>query len=321
MKQDFQTYSAVSWERVLNNKDDVTKLFKEMDIQCLEDIQIISRTYSQNNRLILNIAASNIDGEQFRIIIDATSGIPTWEQFINVTYDQGEDTNIKIILYEKDYEDKINDFTAGGLIEIGNLVTRNNKCRMTTYLVKGISYDSNGQKIIDNCSVEIGPDDTNVDPSQSLPSKRQVQEAEFWSGYYYPQWANDPIEIDDDIIDCWAPGYSLSNNLRTEASWSDDGFFIKIIGEQGYEALQWIWDNKKGEFENQYPDCPVTLETKDGKPYAISTRILDISMTDLINMTPKDKEYYGDYVFGQEHVFIDIANGVVDAYNAMNKAA
>ncbi len=321
MNQDFQNYLAVSWEHLLNNEKDIIELFKEMNIQCLKDVQIVSRQCLQDNRLIIKVAARNINGDRFRIIIDATSGIPTWQQFINVTYDQSEATNIKIILYGKDYEDKINDFTAGGLIEIGNLVRRNNQCCVTTYLVKGISYDSKGQKIIDNCSVEEGSDDVDIDPSQSLPSKRQVQEAEFWTGYYYPQWANDPIGFDDDIIGCWTPGYSLSNNLNTVASWDDDGLFIKLIGEPGSEAIQWIWDNRKKEFENRYPNCPVTLETKDGKPCSISTRILDISMTDLINMTPSDKWYYGDYVFGQEHVFGDIADGVVADYNEMIKTA
>jgi len=321
MNQDFKNFLAVGWEQVLNNKEDMIELFKEMNIQCLKDIQIVSRQGLQDNRLIIIVAAKNINGNPFRIIIDATSGIPIWQQFINVTYDQGESTDIKIILYEKNYNEDQKDVTAGGLIEIGNLVRRNNQICVTTYLVKGISYDSKGQKTIDNCFVEEGPDDVDIDPSQPLPSKRQVQEAEFWTGYYYPQWANDPIGIDDDIIDYWAPGYSLSNDLKTVALWDDNGLFIKLIGESGSEAIQWIWDNRKGEFENKYPDCPVTLETNDKKPCAISVRLLDISMTDLINMSSKEKEYYGDYVLGQEHVFGDIADGVVADYNEMIKTA
>jgi len=321
MNQDLKTYSSVSWEHVLNDTDDIIEHFREMNFQSLKNIEIISRTYTRDNRLIILITANNYNGNLFRIIIDATSGIPTWQQFINVTYDQGEDTNIKIILCGENYSNKIEDYTAGGIFEIGNLVRRNNKCDITTYLVNGISCDKNGQKRIKNCDVEEGPDEAYIDPSQSLPSKRQVQEAEFWTGYYFPEWATEPIGIEDDIIDCWAPGYSLCNNLKTEASWDDNGFFIKLIGEKGNETIQWIWDNKKGKIENQYPDCLVALETEDGKPYAISVRILDISMTDLINMTPSDKWYYGEYVFGQEHVFCDIIEGAIGDYNNMMRAA
>jgi len=94
MNQDLKTYSSVSWEHVLNDTDDIIEHFREMNFQSLKNIEIISRTYTRDNRLIILITANNINGNLFRIIIDATSGIPTWQQFINVTYDQGEDTNI-----------------------------------------------------------------------------------------------------------------------------------------------------------------------------------------------------------------------------------
>jgi hypothetical protein len=230
MNQEFKNYLTVSWNSFLSSKEDVVKLFKELHIQCLKDIQIVSRSCSDDNRLIMLIEANNVNAKTFKIIIDATSGMPTWQQFINVTYDQGDSTDIKIILYGQNYKEELNDCTAGGIIEIGNLVKRNNKCCVTTYLVKGITYNHSGQKILKNCSIEEGPDDISDEVSseenQTLPTKRQVQEAEFWTGYYFPQWATDSIGIDDDIINDWAPGYSVGKDLNTVASWNDEGFFI-----------------------------------------------------------------------------------------------
>jgi len=324
MNKEFKNYLAVSWDKVLSDEKEIINLLNKLNIPCMTDVVTVSREYTDDNRLIMLIEAGNVNAKTFRIIIDATSGIPTWQQFISVTYDQGESANIKIILYGEDYNDKTIDFTAGGLIEIGNLVRRNNKCCVTTYLAKGISYNQSGQKMITSCDVMEAPgdvsDELSINGTQTLPTKRQVQEAEFWTGYYFPQWATDPIGMDDDIINDWAPGYSLGKDLNTEASWNDDGFFIKLIGEPGSEAIQWIWDNRKGAFESQYPDCPVTLENNDGKPYAISVRILDIPMTSLINMTSKDKWYYGDTVFGEEHNFQEVACSVSNDYDEMVKA-
>lgn len=77
----------------------------------------------------------------------------------------------------------------------------------------------------------------------------------------------------------------MNNDLKTEASWNDEGFFIKLIEEQAPDTIHWIWNNKKNEFEETYPNCDIALEKIDEKRYAISVRILNISMTDLINMS------------------------------------
>lgn len=310
-----------NWEKVLCDDNEINGLFNILEIEHLKNIRVLSRTYSDDSRMIVELAADNVDGATSRVIIDATAGIPTWHQFINVTYDQGKSTDIRIILYAEDYRDYQKDFTAGGIIEIGNLVRRNNRCGVTTYLVRGIEFDSNGRKQLTGCSIEEGPNDVRVDTCEAFPSRRQVQEAEFWTGYYFPQWWIEPIGIDDDIISDWAPGYSLSNDLRTVASWNDKGFFIKLLEDIPSDTIHWIWGNKRSEFEKAYPDCDITLEKIDDERHAISVRILNISMTDLIDMTPDDKWYYGDYVFGQEHAFRDVADGVVDDYREMTKAA
>lgn len=322
MNQKSKNYLTVSWEKVLHNNDEIIELLKGLGITGLKNIQTLSRTYSDDGRMIINVTADNADDKTFRVIVDSTPGIPTWQQFVNVTYDQGESTDIRIILYGEDHREYGKGSTAGGIIEIGNLVRRNNQCAVITYLAKGIAFNSNGQKIIDGCFIEEGPNDVPVDPTQTFPSKRQVQEAEFWAGYYFPQREYDytDIDIDEDIINDWAPGYSLRYDLRTEASWNDGGFFIKLIEEKPSDAIHWIWNNRKSEFEAAYPDCAITLEKIDEK-HAISVRILDISMTDLIKMTPQEKWDYGENVFVQEHAFHDIANDIIVDYCQMIKTA
>ncbi len=206
-------------DQALCNNDDILEFFEVLGIKDLKNIQITSRTYSDDDRITINVTANNEDDETVRIVIDSTAGIPTWQQFVNVTYDQQDSTDIKIILYGDEYRNYQKDFTAGGILEIGNLVRRNNLCGVTAYLVKGIDFDRTGRKILNRSCIEEGPTSVPVDPNRIFATKRQVQEAEFWTGYYFPQGGPESIiEIYDDIIDDWAPGYSLTNDLRTEAS-------------------------------------------------------------------------------------------------------
>ena len=311
-----------SWEKALCDNNEIAGLFKSLEIEDLKNIRVLSRTYSDDARMIIELTADNIDGTLFRVIIDATSGIPTWGQFINITYDQGKSADLRIILYGKDHRNYKKDFTAGGIIEIANLVRCNNLCGVTTYFVKGTKFfKENGQKNLTERDIQERPINVALDTCENFPSKRQVQEAEFWTGYYFPQWWIGEVGLDDDIINCWKPGYSLDKDLRTVASWNDRGFFIKLVEDKHSDALQWIWDNRKSEFEKAYPESNITFDKIDDERHAISVRILDVSMTDLIDMTPEDKWYYGQSVFDQEHNFEEVADSVIEDYDAMVKAA
>lgn len=321
MNQECHDFLTMSWMHVLRNDEDIIDLFKVLDITHPKNIRILSRVHLDDNRLVIELVADNIDGTTSRVIIDATSGIPTWQQFINVTYYEGESADIRIILYGKDYRDCMKDLSAGGIIEIGNLVRRNNRCGVATYLVKGIELGSSGQKSLNECHPEERPNNVQVDERETFPSGRQVQEAEFWAGYYFPHWYTQHIGLDDDIITIWAPGYWMDHDLRTVASWNDSGFFIKLVEDKHSDALQWIWNNRKNEFEKAYPESDITFDKIDDERHAISVRILDVSMTDLIEMTPDHKWYYGQFVFDQEHIFEEVADGVVDDYDEMIKAA
>jgi|GEM_PF-3094266 len=318
MNQEFKNYLAVSWEKVLSNEESIANLFKDLKLEHYKDVKIVSRDCTDDNRLIVLVEAKDRMDSTIKIIIDATSGIPTWEQFINITYDQGDSTDVKIILYGKDYQDFSFDAPAGGLYDISNLVRRNNKCAVDTYLVKGIDCDPNGQKILTTITVEEEPDNVENDESLQIPPKLVIQKAEFWTGYYLPNLGAEPDDEDDDFEE-WEPGYSLSDGLSTRAFWNDEGFFIELRGKLNPDAVTWIWTNRKQLFQEKYPDCPVELKREDNQPYAISVRIVNIPIKELIEMTPHDKWEYGELVYAEEHKFVEVADEAIDDYRKTNK--
>ncbi|OQA93946.1 MAG: hypothetical protein BWY27_00012 [Bacteroidetes bacterium ADurb.Bin234] len=316
MKQEYKNDLAVSWEKVLSNEEDILNFFKRLELDNYKDVKIISKNFSEDGRLIALIEAHN-GNDTYKIIIDATSGIPTWEQFINVTYDDGNDSDVKIILYGKNYDDQSFNLPAGGLYDISNLVRRNNKYGVRTYLVKGIDYNSTGQKILNSCVVEENPEHVDVDANVNFPSKLDVQKAEFWIGYYLPHWCAEPYEDDEDIEEL-EPGYSLSDGLSTKAFWNDEGLFIELRGELNSSIIEWIWANKKQLFQEVYPDCSIELKSLNDKPSAISIKIVDIPIGELIKMGSRNKWEYGELVYDEEHKFVEVAEKAIDDYREAN---
>lgn len=321
MNQEFKNYLAVSWDQVLSDEKEIINLLTKLNIPCIKNIVTVSREYTNDNRLIMLLEANNVNAKTFRFIIDATPGIPTWQQVINATYDHGNPSDIKIILYGEDYADFSFDLPAGGLYDISNLVRHINKCGGKTYLVKGIDYNATGQKILRPCVIEEKPEDVDIDANVMFPSKLDVQKAEFWTGYYLPQWCAEPDGSDDDIINDWEPGYSLSFDLSTKAFWNDEGFFIDLRGEAGSATIKWIWANQKHLFQEAYPDCSIELRSSDNEPYAISVKIVDIPIGKLIQVGPRDKWEYGELVYNEEHKFVSVAEEAISDYKKETKAS
>lgn len=232
---------------------------------------------------------------------------------------------MKIILFDEGCSGWDSSAPAGDSYNISNLVARNNRCGVTTYLVEARCQIENGNKKGVKYFLEEGPyliigdrgfAQREGDPKQELPTKRQIQEAEFWAGYYWPNWECQGaglLDPNSDIIEDWAPGYSLKYGLATEAKWTDDGFFISIVGPAS-NVLNWIWNEKKGLLTAGYPGCDMDLHSNSDGPYAISVRIDPTSMSDLIKMEPKDKWDYGEMVYGEERKIVGIVEEIIDAY-------
>jgi hypothetical protein len=262
------------------------------------------------------------DGKLLMIIIDVSKNVPTWEQFIDVTYDRGRDTNIKIIIFGQELEDGLRQFPAGNALEIKNLVRRSNRCGVVTYLVKGVGAQVVTQKkLFSDYEVYSDPKDVDFNAGEQLPTKRQVQEGEFGVGYYFWNWrCEGGILTFDNIVNGWKPGYSLSHNLEIKALWNEKGFFICLFGDPRSHVIHWIWENRKERLEMKCPDNSIKLKFKDDEPYAISARIFDTSMSELIDMEPHHKWDYGKKVYYKILAYSRIVDEIISDYDEMKEA-
>ena len=316
MNHEFKNNAAKSWEHVLSQKDDFVKLFDNLQLENYKDIQIVSRTFSNDDRLIVAVDMMDMQGITSRVIIDATAGIPTWRQFINVTYESGKFTDTKIVLYEQDYKDYPNHL-AGGKRQLSYLTRYNNKCGVKTYLVKGIALDHKDQKILTTCDIVSEPNNVELVEGLKHPSKADAQKAEFWLGYYCEHCDDGEINVgmDDDIFGDWNPGRSTGRaDVEAYVVWDDDGLFLKLVGGLGSEAIKWIWDNRKFAFEVVYLNCPVAYETHHNY-CAISVKIEDFPLHEIFAMDPDKKWEYGGLVHDEQWKFLSVARKIAEDYD------
>jgi hypothetical protein len=119
------------------------------------------------------------------VIIDFRLGDPTWEQFIDVTYNENHcDCSRCVIVYDNHYEVPNASAHTENDITIFDLVRNNNKCGLNTFLIKadGIAkrFLSGGHKKIEY-EIQGTPAEGADAPvfkyiEDDFPTKEQVQE-------------------------------------------------------------------------------------------------------------------------------------------------
>jgi len=310
MKQEFQNKAVKNWESMLSEKEDIAELFKELGLDDYQAIQVISRRV-WNYGLIIIVDAIDRKQTISRIIIDVTSGIPSWQQFINVTYDEGGDADIKIILYGIDYEEGI---LAGRLFELGCLVRRNNECGVKTYKAGGIRSDDRGHTPLAICDIDEAPALSSMRSGLELPSKTEILKGEFWVGYYYPQLNDVEPGLYNYILRGWRPGFSLSRGFSARTLWHEDGFYMNLTHGPDSEIIDWIWTDRISSLKMAYPDSTIKLDNQHDDYRAICVKILDIPMQEIFEMEPSNKWEYAELLLDMEIEFCTMAEQLIKEY-------
>ncbi len=286
------------------------ELFEELGLDNYQAIQIISRRV-ENFGLIVIVDAMDNKRKISRIIIDITSGIPSWQQFINVTYEEGGDADIRLILYGVDHDE---DILAGRLFELESLVRRNNECGVKTYLAGGVRSNHEDKKSLAICDINEEPALSSVRNGLELPSKTELLKGEFWVGYYYPQLNDVKPGLYNYILREWRPGYALSRGLSADNLWREDGFYMNLTHEPDSEIIDWIWTNKISSLKTAYPDSTINLDNRCDDYKAICVKILDIPMKEIFEMEPDNKWEYAELLLEMEIEFCTLAEQLIEEY-------
>ena len=156
----------------------------------------------------------------------------------------------------------------------------------------------------------------NIQKIEKRPTKRQIQEANFWINYYFPLWGvGCPLDMDIATTE-WTPGYGVGNGMNTEAAWTDEGLVMSLISESDPDVITWVWNNKRDDIERAYPGRPMKLVEEDGVPMKLSVKVLDTTMTEVIRSKPDEKASFADEELMHERNFADLMEEILEDYKA-----
>jgi len=315
-------YGGKNWRKnYLTRKDQIVKLLHELEIKNYEFIRTASRMLINDDRCVVIVIAKRTDNGHLRkIVIDTKLGSPTWQQFIDVTYNIGADSDVKIIIFDDGFlEPDGKSDSPGNEFMIWNLAARNNRCGVHTYLVHAKGTIVDGKKMGVSYLLTEGSTDCKEKNGAQLPSKEEVERAGFWRGCYHFVVGFEPFEPEDDIIGGSGSCYCAGRNLVTTPSWTDMGFYMNVVGMPGSEEVKWLWEKRRSKIEKHYPGCPITACKRSGKPYKIAVRVSEQPFTDCIYSTLDEKDDYAEWVSYHERRFVDLIDELLEDFPGKEK--
>lgn len=114
-------------------------------------------------------------------------------------------------------------------------------------------------------------------------------------------------------------GFTYGDQRWFEKEWNEDGFSLYFIDESGCGLADWLWNNN-GELTNDflkenYPARKIHLIADTDKPPIIEFKLIDIPISDLLDMDDQDIAYYGESISDLEYEYHMIFEDVMDQFN------
>lgn len=305
---------SIDLNAMVLNETGIQELFQELGIHDHKFIDIASRYSVNEYRHGVVVKTENKkSGYIDSIVIDVTHGEPTWSQMIEIAFEVGERCDKRIVVYDgiKEGIDKYN-MSKGGVIAM-TLSELFNRCGVTTYLVHitgcgkdetepGIEYD-----------LVIDPKDYKSQPRLKLPSKRRLQELDFWMMYYDAYYGSGGRLLGDP--EDWIEYRSLRKScLDYTPTWEEDGLYMQGIATSdiGVEVLKELNERKLERIRERYEDCKIKLQRLNGQPHKLSVRVWPVPFKAFMLSSPREKAIYTDQVFGWEFGFFDNVAPIIE---------
>lgn len=319
----FATCFGENWKDHFTTKEAISELFRQIKISTGEVIDIHPVPNDSPDRITVLVTTKQSETRAItKTIIDFTTGGPTWEQFIDLTYDLGANTDLKIIVYDDVW---IKPEPAGSGPELADLVAINNQCGVRTILVETICSMKDGVKRLEyflyqdlyserNHYLHSDSEEFVIPWTQPLPTKRQIQEAAFWAGYYGGTCqfqGAPPIKINARVINGWTPGFEVTPGVEIRALWTEEGFSMNLLAKPESEKLSQIWNEGKAIFMEEYSEHDVVYSPNSNGKAVISVKLDKTPISDLIDLRFEDKWEYAELVYYQEGKFQEIVEEII----------
>jgi hypothetical protein len=302
------------WRLEFIRDENLTDILDALEIPESDRYRVYSRRMIGDDRCQVLLVARPRETEKLKkIIVDAKAGIPTWEQFIDVTYNTPIDIEKRIIVYD-DVDETEEDYPYGEETTIWNLVARNNRCGVDTYQVKAhfAFRECCGRSFVQYLNNEAARE---MDPqsSEKLPTKEEIQMAEFWHEYYRPRHrftgacAQDHIWKDDDIVPGEiGPHWYFGDDIEMEVEWSASGVYIYVFSTGDDAEGKKQWNDKRLQIEQALSEYEVEFIERAGNLNTIRVKLESVDVMDIKSLDPARKMEIAEVIEDAEDKFSDL---------------
>ena len=298
-------YMGEDWRFHFTKEHNLRDLLRQLEIPFHDDYRVGSRRLIGRNRCQAILVKEGSEQEvPTKILVDVKRGDPTWEQFIDVTYCVDKDINTRIILYDDRYSDQNRDDPPGDSYILRNLVGQNNRCGVDTYQAQVYCPREKNETNRIQYLLDTLSRGENVSGAETLPSREQIERAEFWVEYYLPRHPfGHHVVYDEEIGDCLAMVRFIGNIYESRVTWTNDGIFVSLSCNSNDVDLREIWEKIEPHLIKEYPELIVEFQEKEGIPTSVQMKIANVSIQDCGMLSPSTKKHIAHVIVIGEGAF------------------
>ena len=245
-------YFGEDWRSGFLAKGNLDRLLGTLGIKNVTALSVRSSTMLGEARIQILLTGRWPGTTRLRkILIDARTGVPTWEQFIDVTYMQPLDLDTRIIVYDN-HESYASDIFPWGTDEtVWNLVARNNRFGIDTFQVYAhIEIDKkNGNELTYYNNAEARKIRSPVN-GERFPKREDLELWEFWVEYGDQWWRHDGhrhelVRPEEPVREGFG-GHCGDLDRGTEYAfeWNERGLYMDVTFDLRVEVAQNLWINR-----------------------------------------------------------------------------
>ena len=260
----FAEYFHDDWREYFKKEEVVLKIIQAAGLTKTHDFVKVNTTYRVDNNRIALIILLRRKGTEIldKLIVDAVSGYPQFEQIMDVLYVIGSDADYHIILYDKNTRHHTHSVDGTMLTSLMELMIG---CVFLT--VMGIDLKIGDDNVIDfQCVDGIA---TMKGDNGKLPERGYLEKIEFWNSYFIPRrFQHGETDYSSSFPEDWEEDCDWAVSF---AGWDTNGMTITYSIDE--EILRPLLTDKTEEIKRIFEGC--TIELEEGTTTVPLSHVLD----------------------------------------------
>lgn len=263
-------------------------LLKVLDGVCLtathEFVTPRSKYLIDDDRLAVTLLLKRKGTEILdKVIIDAISSWPSFEQIMEVLYTLGSDCDYRIVLYDRNFDSDCWGDHSGDIAYMFDSLLDYLQGRVSLSVV-GIDLGaSDGGELTPRCMKirSINRNNTQL----GLPDRTILEEAELWSSYF------PGIRCQGEHYDeyCFHHGEyveTTANKINSWAIWTDDGMVAEYTMDGEY--FKELMSKRLDRLESRFKGCLIDYRIEDQE---ITVKNRAASIREAVESTPVERKH------------------------------